>query len=148
MHRFAENIIFRFDICLVCDLPSVNNCVCVQLKLLVRDSKKDSSQALAQVYDLVLVHNCVAIIGPASSTPTKEVSRWLSKMPEQEKRLMIGYSATSTELSGTEFANFIRTPPADDVVAKQMASFMAGSLHLRRSCLKAVLRVHDNYGDL
>ena len=148
MHRFAENIIFRFDICRGCGFPGINSCVCMQLKLLVRDSKKDSSQALAQVYDLVPVHNCVAIIGPASSSPTKEVSMWLSKMPEQEKRLMIGYSATSTELSGAKFANFIRTPPADDAVAKQMASFMAGSLDLRRSCLKTVLTVHDNYGDL
>ena len=129
MHRFAENITLRFDIYLVCDLSSVNNCVCMQLKLLVRDSKKDSIQALAQVYDLVPVHNCVAIIGPASSSPTEEVSRWLSKMPEQEKRVMIGYSATSTELSGTEFANFIRTPPADDAVATQMAS-LAGSLEV------------------
>ena len=139
MHRFAKHIIVWFDICHVRDLPSTNNYVCMQLKLLVRDSKQDSSQTLAQVHDLVPVHNCIAIIGPTSSTPTKDVSMWLSKMPEKHNRVMIGYSATSTELSGTEFANFVRTPPADDAVATQMASSMKGSLEVGQAC--TILRI-------
>ena len=100
----------------------------MQLKLLVRDSKKNSIHALAQVHDLVLVHNSVAIIGPASSTPTKDVCQWLEKMSEKKRRVVIGYSATSTELS--ELTNFLRTPPADDAAATHMAALMAGSLEI------------------
>ena len=132
------------SICLSCTLHSVINLVRMQLKLLVRDSKKDSSKALAQVYDLVPVHNSVAIIGPASSTPTKDVCQWLQKMPEKERRLVIGYSATSTELS--ELTNFIRTPPADDAAARKMAALMAGSTFVCRTYGSS--RVQDDRGDL
>ena len=121
------------SICLSCTLHSVINLVRMQLKLLVRDSKKDSSKALAQVYDLVPVHNSVAIIGPASSTPTKDISKWLENMPEKEKRVVIGYSATSTDL--VNVTNFIRTPLADDAAATKMVSLMNRTLEIGSVCV-------------
>ena len=107
----------------------------MQLKLLARDSKAESIHALAQTYDLIGENDCVAIIGPAKSQTTKDVSTWLSKIPTKN-RVVIGYSATSRELGGNKFANFVRTPPADDVVAKKMASLMTGLfvVELRGPC--------------
>lgn len=80
--------------------------------------------------DLIREQNCVAIIGPATSDVTKEVSIYLSKSPEYN-RAVIGYSATSAELSGPDFANFVRTPPTDNFAAQKMASLMAGPLVVR-----------------
>ena len=101
----------------------------MQLKLVVRDTKAEPVHALAQMYDLV-ANDCVAFIGPATSQTTKDVSTWLTKIPT-ENRAVIGYSATSGELGGEEYAkNFVRTPPADNAVATKMALLMAGLLVL------------------
>ena len=109
-------------------MHNVRHYVLIQLRLLVRDSKADASQALSQVYDLT-TRDPIAIIGPASSQPTKEVTTWLSKLPN-ENRAVVGYSATSAEFSSSKFKNFVRTPPADDVEAQMMVSLMAGLLVL------------------
>ena len=89
--------------------------------MLTKDSKQEEKTAISQVYTLA-EYDCVAYIGPAASTPTKKVS-FFTSIPLID-RAVIGYSATSTELSEPRFSNFLRTPPADDVTAKMMASLM------------------------
>ena len=96
----------------------------VKLKLLVRDSKLQAKHALAEVFRLTQ-HDCVAFIGPASSAPTVRVADFLS-IPAID-RALIGYSATSPQLSAPSFNNFVRTPPSEDILAKTMATLMAGS---------------------
>ena len=93
----------------------------MQLELLVKDSKRQETQAQKHVYTLTK-SECVAYIGPTASSPAKMVSIMTSVPPKD--RAVISYSATSTELSEPRFANFLRTPPADDVRAEIMASFM------------------------
>ena len=68
-------------------------------------------------------HGSIGLIGPASSGPTMEVSRWLS-IPSID-RAVIGFSASSSELSGSR-SNFVRTVPTDDAAANAMAKFMTG----------------------
>ena len=68
----------------------------------------------------------VALIGPAASGPTMEVSK--SFTISSTDRALIGYAATSSELSERSFLNFLRTPPSDDVPAKLMATLMKGPL--------------------
>ena len=93
----------------------------MQLELLIKDSKRQQKQAQKHVYTLTKF-DCVAYIGPSASSPAKMVSAMTSMPPKD--RAVISYSATSTELSEPQFANFLRTPPTDDVRAEMMASFM------------------------
>ena len=95
----------------------------LKLRLLVRDSKLQAKQALAEAFQLTQ-HDCVAFIGPASSAPTVRVAEFLSIPPID--RALIGYSATSPQLSDPGFHNFLRTPPSDNIKAKIMATLMAG----------------------
>lgn len=89
--------------------------------MLAKDSKQEEIAAISQVYTLA-EYDCVAYIGPYASTPTKQVSIFTS-IPLID-RAVIGFSATSTELSKPRFSNFLRTYPADDVTAKMMTSLM------------------------
>lgn len=68
--------------------------------------------------------HCVGFIGPYTSGSTMDVSKLLS-IPSIDRALM-GYSATSSQLSDSSFSNFLRTIPSDDVLAKLMANLMAG----------------------
>ena len=95
----------------------------MKLQLLVKDSKRQVLQAVKHVHTLSSYDPpCVAYIGPAASSPAKVVST-IASAPSID-RAVISYSATSTELSESDFGNFLRTPPADDVPAKMMASLM------------------------
>ena len=96
----------------------------MKLKLLIRDSKREEQVAMGEAFKLVQ-DGCVALIGPGSSGPTKAVSSLMSKIPPIN-RAIVGYSATSPELSGDSYSNFLRTPPADDEQAKMMAILMRG----------------------
>ena len=107
--------------CIILNQPYCWRCISAKLQLLVTDSKRQASRALEQVYTLA-ESECVAYIGPAASSPTKAVSLFTA-IPRID-RAVIGYSATSTELSEPRFANFLRTPPADDGPANMMASLM------------------------
>ena len=93
----------------------------MQLELLVKDSKRQETQAQKHVYTLA-GSDCVAYIGPSASNPAKIVSI-LTSMPPKD-RAVISYSVTSTELSEGRFKNFLRTSPADDVRAEIIVSFM------------------------
>ena len=75
------------------------------------------------MHELIGTRDCVAIIGPAKSTTTEDVASWLLHKPTKN-RTVIGYSATSTDLSADKYTNFLRTSPADAVVARGMADLM------------------------
>ena len=94
----------------------------MKIELLIGDSKGNAQSAMTETYRHVQ-HGSIGFIGPASSGPTLEVSRWLS-IPSIDQAV-IGYSATSSELSGSR-SNFVRTVPTDDAAAKAMAKFMTG----------------------
>ena len=108
----------------------------MKLKLLVRDSKRQAKQAMGEAFKLI-EQGCVALIGPASSGPTTEISTLMSKIPPID-RTIIGYSATSPKLSESSFSNFLRTPPADDVQAALMAILMKGL------CVRGTGRSYDS----
>ena len=95
----------------------------LKLKLLVRDSKRQAKQAIESAFRLTQ-RGSVGIIGPASSGPAMSASTTLA-IPSLD-RAMISYSATSADLSGPSFSNFLRTAPSDDVQAKLMAILMKG----------------------
>ena len=97
----------------------------VKIGLLVRDTKLQPKVAMSEVYRQVQ-RGSVALIGPVSSGPTMEVSRWLS-IPSID-RALIGYSATSPKLSDADFSNFLRTPLSDDLPAEVMAKLIKGQL--------------------
>ena len=101
----------------------------MKIELLIGDSKGNGRSAMAETYRH-LQHGSIGIIGPASSGPTKEVSRLLS-IPSID-RAIIGYSATSSELSDSAFSNFARTPPTDDIPTRVMAELMKGRFILGR----------------
>ena len=106
----------------------------LQLKMLVRDSKRQAKQAIESAFRLtqrgcvgagdIKEYPLVGVIGPASSGPTMAASTTLS-IPSID-RTVIGYSATSADLSGPSFSNFLRTPPSDAVQAQMMATLMKG----------------------
>ena len=97
----------------------------MKIELLIGDSKRQKEHALADAL-LHDQHGSIGLIGPASSGPTMEVSKWLS-IPSID-RALIGYSATSPELSDSDFSNFLRTPVSDDVPIKLIAKLMKGLL--------------------
>ena len=97
----------------------------VQIELLVGDSKLEKYIAVSEAHRLVQ-RGSVAVIGPAASGPTMEVSK--SFRISSTDRTLIGYAATSSELSKLSYSNFVRTPPSDDVPAKLMAKLMKGPL--------------------
>ena len=66
----------------------------------------------------------IGFIGPAFSSSTIQVSRVLS-IPSID-RAVIGYSATSSELSDSAFSNFVRAVPTDDVPTIVVAELMKG----------------------
>ena len=68
--------------------------------------------------------DCIGFIGPTSSGPTIAAATVLS-LPSTN-RAIVGYSATSPQLSHSQFSNFVRTVPADDVPAKLTAKLMKG----------------------
>ena len=94
----------------------------MKIELLIGDSKGNAQSAMAEAYRHVQ-HGSIGIIGPGTSGPTMEVSRWLS-IPSID-RAVIGFSATSSELSDSR-SNFVRTVPTDDAAANAMAKFMTG----------------------
>ena len=98
--------------------------VAIQLKLLVRDSKRLWDVALGEV--LQLPKSYVGVITGESSGPTIEMADLLS-IPLID-RALISCTATSPALSKLEHSNFVRTTPSDGVVAKMMARLMKGRL--------------------
>lgn len=123
--RYAAHILFRRDICNKF-VQYLLMSFCMQLKLLVGDSKRDAKEAMAEAYHLAQ-RGCVGLIGPAQSGAAKEVATLLQKIPGID-RTMIGYSSTSPDLSAPHFSNVLRTPPSDDVIAKTMTTLMTGML--------------------
>ena len=108
----------------------------MKLELLIGDSKKEKQIAMAEAHRQVQ-HDSIAFIGPGSSGATTEVSKWLS-IPSVNRGL-IGYSATSSELSDSSaFPNYVRTPPTDDVQAVMMAQLMKGRFILDYSILRSM----------
>ena len=105
----------------------LNNCcrVSVKLKLLVRDTKLEAQTAANEASNLAK-RGCVGFIGPWASGPTIRVSNLLS-IPSID-RALIGFSATSPQLSEDEFSNFLRTKESDAVSSKLMAKLMKGPL--------------------
>ena len=105
----------------------LNNCcrVSVKLKLLVRDTKLEGQTAANEASNLAK-RGCVGFIGPWASGPTIRVSNLLS-IPSID-RALIGFSATSPQLSEDEFSNFLRTKESDAVSSKLMAKLMKGPL--------------------
>ena len=107
----------------------------MKIELLIGDSKRQKNIAVPEAHRH-FQRGSVAMIGPASSGPTMEVSRWLI-MPSID-RALIGYSATSPKLSEPAFSNFLRTSSSDDMPAKLMAKLMKGTLvgasHLLELC--------------
>ena len=110
----------------------------MKLKLLVRDSKAQEEQARTEAFGLTQTHDCIALIGPGSSGPTKEVSTLMSTVASID-RAIIGYTATTPDLSAARFSNFLRTVPSDDAQAKLMATLMKGLL-VSWTCLCHALR--------
>ena len=108
-------------------LTLLNNCcrVSVKLKLLVRDTKLEGQTAANEASNLAK-RGCVGFIGPWASGPTIRVSNLLS-IPSID-RALIGFSATSPQLSEDEFSNFLRTKESDAVSSKLMAKLMEGPL--------------------
>ena len=104
----------------------------MKIELLIGDSKGNGQSAMAEAFRHVQ-HGSIGFIGPSSSGPTMEVSRWLS-IPSIN-RAVIGYSATSSELSKSAFSNFVRTVPTDDVPTRVMVELMKGRFILGRSNL-------------
>ena len=100
-------------------------CLFPKVKLLVGDSKLQKYIAVPEAHRLVQ-YGSVALIGPAASGPTMEVSKWLSI--SSNDRALIGYSATSSKLSDNEFSHFLRTCPSDNAPAKLMAKLMKGTM--------------------
>ena len=97
----------------------------MKIELLIGDTNAQEKNVMAAAFRHVQ-RGSVAFIGPGSSTKTIPVSRWLSL--SSIDRAIIGFAATSPQLSKSEFSNFVRTPPTDDVPAKLMAKLMRGLL--------------------
>ena len=119
----------------------LNNCcrVSVKLKLLVRDTKYEGQTAANEASNLAK-RGCVGFIGPWASGPTIRVSNLLS-IPSID-RALIGYSASSPQLSEHEFSNFLRTKQSDAVFSKLMAKLMKGpSFGLLYSVSARILRI-------
>ena len=95
----------------------------LQLELLPRDDKYQVEQTLEEILKL-WKSDCIGFIGPTSSGPTIAAATWLS-IPSTN-RAIVGYSATSPELSHSQFSHLVRTVPADDVPAKLAAKLMKG----------------------
>ena len=68
--------------------------------------------------------DCIGFIGPTSSGPTIAAATLLS-LPSMD-RAIVGYSASSPDLSHPQFSHFLRTVPADDVAAELTAKLMKG----------------------
>lgn len=94
----------------------------MQIKLLVRDTKRQQKTGIAEV--LKIYKHCVGFISAESSGPTIEISKILS-VPTID-RAIISCTATSPALSADEFSNFGRTCASDAVQAKLMAKMMKG----------------------
>ena len=104
----------------------------MKIELLIGDSKGNGRSAMAEAYRHIQ-RGSISLIGPSTSSSTKEVSRWLS-IPSIN-RAVIGYSATSSELSESAFSNFVRTVPTDDVPTRVIAELMKGQFTVGRSNL-------------
>ena len=104
----------------------------MKIELLIGDSKGNGQIAMEEAFRHIQ-RGSISLIGPYSSGSTKEVSRWLS-IPSIN-RAVIGYSATSSELSESAFSNFVRTVPTDDVPTRVMVELMKGRFILGRSNL-------------
>ena len=107
-------------------------CECTKIRLLIGDTNAKEKNVMGAAFRHIQ-RGSVAFIGPASSGRTIPVARWLS-LPSID-RAIIGYSATSPQLSKKEFWNFLRTPPTDDAPAKLMAKLMKGLLVESFACL-------------
>ena len=105
----------------------------MKIELLIVDTNAHEKNVMGAAYNHLQQRGSVAFIGPASSARTIPVAQWLS-LPSID-RAIIGYSATSPELSKSEFWNFLRTPPTDDAPAKLMAKLMRGLLVESFACL-------------
>ena len=100
-------------------------CIAMQLKLLVRDTKRDPYIALEKVLQLP-PKGYVGIITGESSGPTMQIANLL--MVPILDRAVISGTATSPWLSKPMYSNFVRTAPSDAVQAKMMAALMKGGL--------------------
>ena len=94
----------------------------MQIKLLVRDTKREAKTGIAEV--LKIYKHCVGFISSESSGPTIEISKILS-VPIID-RAIISCTSTSPALSAKEFSNFVRTCASDAVQAKLMVKMMKG----------------------
>ena len=95
----------------------------LQLELLPRDDKYQVEQTIEEILNLVK-SDCIGFIGPTSSGPTIAAATLLS-LPSMD-RAIVGYSASSPDLSHPQFSHFTRTNPADDIPAKLTAKLMKG----------------------
>ena len=111
----------------------------MKIELLIGDSKRNGQSAMAEAFRQIQ-SGSIGFIGPSSSGPTMEVCSWLS-IPSID-RAVIGYSATSSELSGSAFSNFVRTVPTDDIPTKVMAELMKGRFILGRFYVACEFRIN------
>ena len=100
-------------------------CIFVKLELLIGDTKGQDKNVMAEAFRHVQ-HGSVALLGAETSGQTITVSRWLSL--SSIDLALVGHSATSSELSTSEFSNFLRTSPSDDIQAQTMLQLMKGLL--------------------
>ena len=98
-------------------------CECTKIRLLIGDTNAKEKNVMGAAFRHIQ-RGSVAFIGPEASKLTVLVSTWLS-VPSID-RAIIGYAATSPQLSESEFSNFVRTPPSDNEHAKLMAKLMRG----------------------
>ena len=95
----------------------------LKIRLFIGDTNAHGKSLMAAAFQHIQ-RGSVAMLGPETSSNTVPVSRWLS-VPSID-RAIIGYKATSPQLSESEFFNFVRTPPSDNISAKLMAKLMRG----------------------
>lgn len=110
-----------------------------QIELMVEDDATDPATALQAVKKLVEVNNVKLLVGAMTSGGAMTLGPYLS----ERKVLLISPSATSPELTGKPWRDFLfRTPPSDAFQGKVMAQ-----LALEEGKKKAAILVMDNtYG--
>eukprot|EP00937_MAST-01D_sp_MAST-1D-sp2_P005703 g5703.t1 len=114
----------------------------VQIEYVVRDSKRDSAEALFGALHVLQNGSmvCDAIVGPASSSPAVAVSYVAGKMQTP----VMSYSATSPKLSEAKlYEYFLRTPPSDAVSTEAWGDILASVLGWKQV---AIVAGSDAYG--
>ncbi len=114
------------------------------LAFAVRDSRRDSGEAVVNAFKLWDEFAAAVHVGPASSGPTRDAQAVL-KLKEVGVP-QISYSATSATLSAAvTYPLFLRTPPSDAIQAEAMVSLVEQQ-GWTRVCVLAGLDAYSSAG--